>query len=312
MSAAEKIAYVLLAMLGGLFVLGAGAALLEPRVRRAPWEGIVVRGGRVLRATWLRTLAFAIAVQLGEVPTLFVFAVVSFFALREFVSLTPIRASDYRALLFAFYVAVPLNYILIGLHSYSLFVIFLPVYVCLTLPVLSVLKADTERYLERMAKLQMGLMITVFCVSHAPALLMLQIPGFRAHTPLLLLYLVILSRGADGLQWLFTQWFGKRALMPRVVAEVSLEGVVASGLCITVLGAALSWMTPFKLWQSAFMALLIVVAGFLGKLVVAAIKQSLWARRLPEEGGGTLQRIDSLCFAAPLFFHLTRYFFAVA
>jgi phosphatidate cytidylyltransferase len=310
MTGAEKLAYVLLALLGGVFVLAIGSFLLADRVRRHPWDAIVEYGNRVLRADWLRLLILAAALQLGEVPTLLVFAVLSFFALREFVSLTPIKASDYRALLFAFYVAVPVNYVLVGLHWYSLFVIFIPVYVCLTLPVLSVLKADTERYLERMAKLQMGVMITVFCVSHAPALLMLEIPRFEGQMPLLLLYLLIVSRSADAVQWLVSLLWGRRAVFQGVVSGLTVEGVVASVILAAALGAGLVWMTPFSAWQSALMALLIGLAGFLGKLVVAAIKRSLWAARMPEDVGGTLRRIDALCFAAPLFFHLTRYFFA--
>jgi phosphatidate cytidylyltransferase len=60
------------------------------------------------------------------------------------------------------------------------------------------------------------------------------------------------------------------------------------------------------------MSLAITLAGFAGGLIMSAIKRDRGVKdygALIQGHGGMLDRIDSLCFAAPIFFHLTRYFF---
>ena len=123
-----------------------------------------------VRASWPLLIVFAIAFCLGEAALLIFFAFASFFALREFSALTPTRRHDHVILIIAFYIAIPVQYILLGYEEIGLFSLFIPVYLFLTLPVVMALAKDTDRFLDRVAKVQWGIMLAIFCVSHAPAI----------------------------------------------------------------------------------------------------------------------------------------------
>jgi len=250
---------------------------------------------------------------LGRIATLVLFALASFLALREFITLTPTRPGDHLPLCLCFYVAIPLQYWLIGSDWYGLFVILIPVYGFLLLPAVSALAGDTEHFLERNTKIQWGLMLTVYCISHAPALLLLRIPGFEGSNLLLLLYLLLVVQISDVLQYVFGKLFGRHKLAPKVSPSKTIEGLVGGGLSAAAIGAALWWITPFTPLQSGMLSLLIVLCGFLGGLALSAVKRSLGAKdwgQMIEGHGGMLDRLDSVTFAAPVFFHVVRYGFA--
>ncbi len=264
-----------------------------------------------IKAWWVMVAVFALAFVFGKAVTLLLFAFVSFYALREFLSLTPTHPSDHRAIAAAFYVFLPLQYWLIWIDWLSMLTILIPVYAFLLLPVLSVTKGVTGDYLSRIAKIQWGLMLAVFCVSHAPALLILDLGG----TPPihLLFFLITVVQLSDVLQYVAGKLFGRTRLAPNVSPSKTVEGLIGGGLAATAAGAALWWITPFTPLQAAGMAAAIVVAGFLGGLVLSAVKRSLGAKdwgTMIEGHGGALDRMDSVTFAAPLFFHLVNYFFA--
>ncbi|WP_185982494.1 phosphatidate cytidylyltransferase [Aureimonas mangrovi] len=265
-----------------------------------------------IRSWWLMVAVFAVAFAFGKGVTLVLFALTSFYCLREFISLTPTRPADHAALAVAFYVFLPLQYVLIGIDWQSLFSIAIPVYAFLLLPVLAVLKHETGEFLMRTAKVQWALMLTVYCISHAPALLLLRIPGFEGGGFLLLFFLVAIVQASDVLQYIFGKLFGRHKIAPVVSPNKTWEGFVGGGATATLLGAALYWITPFSPLQAAGMALAIVLAGFCGGLVLSAVKRSLGAKdwgRMIEGHGGALDRMDSVTYAAPLFFHLTNYYF---
>ncbi|MBS9721626.1 phosphatidate cytidylyltransferase [Tianweitania sp. BSSL-BM11] len=267
-----------------------------------------------IRAWWLMVAIFAVAFVFGKGITLVLFALTSFYCLREFISLTPTKAGDHSALAFAFYVFLPLQYLLIAIDWQSLFSIAIPVYAFLLLPVLAVLRHDTDDFLARTAKLQWALLLTVYCISHAPALLLLRIPGFENKGVLLLFFLVTVVQASDVLQYIFGKLFGRHKIAPVVSPNKTWEGFVGGGLAATLLGAGLFWITPFTPLQAAGMALAIVLAGFCGGLVLSAVKRSMGAKdwgRMIEGHGGALDRMDSVTYAAPLFFHLVNYYFAV-
>jgi phosphatidate cytidylyltransferase len=266
-----------------------------------------------IRGSWAIVGVFALAFALGGEALTVVFALASFFALREFIALTPTRGSDYWALVIAFYVAIPLQYVLVAGGLYGWYAVVIPVYLFLVLPVVMALRQDTERYLERVAKVQWGLMISVYCVSHAPAIATLEIAGYEQRGALLLLYLLLVVQLSELLAVIFSAGFGRTPLLSNPAKSV--EGVLAGGIAATAVGTALWWMTPFSWWQSLLMSAAIVVAGFLGGLVLASVKRSMGARDTFLEGGvqlarGVLGRLDALSFAAPVFFHLTLLFFA--
>lgn len=155
-------------------------------------------------------------------------------------------------------------------------------------------------------------MICVYCVSHAPALLTLEIPGFEGQNGKLLFYFVLVVQASDVLQYIWGKLFGKHKIAPTVSPNKTWEGFLGGVTTATLLGTALWWATAFTPWQAAGMSLAITLMGFVGGLVMSAIKRDRGVKdygTLIQGHGGVMDRIDSLCFSAPVFFHLTRYFF---
>jgi phosphatidate cytidylyltransferase len=173
-----------------------------------------------------------------------------------------------------------------------------------------VLAGDTSRFLERTAVHQWGLMICVYFLSHVPALLLLPAHGIRYQNIKLMFFLVLVVEFSDVSQYVWGKTIGRRAVAASISPNKTWEGLIGGGLTATALGAALWWATPFSSAVAALMALLLVVMGFVGGLIMSAIKRD---RGVKDYGafiaghGGILDRIDSLCFAAPIFFHVTRY-----
>ena len=263
-------------------------------------------------AWWLMSAAFLVATLTGGVGSLVLFALVSVLALREFVTLSPTSRADHRALAWAFFVVIPVQYVLVGVEWYGLFSIMIPVYVFLLLATRMVLAGETENFLERAATVQWALMACVYCVSYAPALLLLDIDGYDASSGKLLLFLVLVVQASDVLQFVWGKVLGRRPIAPTISPNKTWEGFLGGVACATLLGTALWWATPFNPWQAAGMSLLIALAGFAGGLVMSAIKRDRGVKDygglLPGHGG-VLDRIDSLLFAAPIFFHVTRFAF---
>lgn len=261
------------------------------------------------RSWWVMTLVLAGAVALGDAAIVALFALLSFMALREFWTLTPSRRGDHRALFLSFFVVLPLHYWMVGAQWYGVFGILIPVYGFLILPAVSTLAGDTRDFLGRSARVQWGLMLCVYTISHAPALLMLDT---GTDPVLLLLYLVIVAQFSDVLQYVFGKLLGRTKLAPGISPSKTVGGLVGGGLSAILLGTLLAPLTPFDWWQAAGMSTVIVVAGFFGGFVLSAVKRDLGAKDwgyLIHGHGGILDRLDSISFAAPLFFHLTRYWF---
>jgi phosphatidate cytidylyltransferase len=247
---------------------------------------------------------------LGKGGVIALFFLVSFFALREFLSLAYTRRGDHTAMAAAFYLALPLQYFLVGIEWYGLYSILIPVYAFLLLPILAATGGDTQRFLERASKVQWGLMICVYCISHVPALLTLPIPGFEGQNMMLIAFLVIVVQGSDVLQYIWGKLLGKHKVAPVLSPSKTWEGLIGGVASATLLGMALHGITPFSPWQAAGMAFLICVMGFFGGLVMSAIKRDRgvkdWGHMI-EGHGGMLDRVDSVIFAAPIFFHAVRY-----
>ena len=296
---------VLASLIGGVLAL---------RSRGAPSATITNLNQRIA-AWWWMVGVLAACFWLGAGATVLLFAFASLIALREFVTLTPTRAGDHWSLVAAFYVLLPIQYWLIWTDWYGLFAIFLPVYGLLLLPTLGALQGDTEQFLERITKVQWGLLVCVYFISYAPALLLIELGGAGDQANLMLLfYLLLVVQISDVLQYVCGKLFGRTKLAPKVSPSKTVEGLVGGGLLAVGVGTALYWATPFTPWQAAGMSAVIVLAGFLGGLALSAVKRSLGAKdwgQMIEGHGGMLDRLDSVCFAAPVFFHLCRYFFQV-
>lgn len=266
-------------------------------------------------AWWVMVVVLTVALVSGQLGSVILFGLLSFLALREFVTLTPTRLGDHRTLFWAFFVITPLQYWLVWERAYGLFVILIPVYTFLFVPLRSAVSGDCERFLERTAKIQWALMVCVFCVSHAPALLMLEIPGYAGRNATLLLYFMIVVQLSDVFQYIWGKTLGRHKIAPSVSPNKTWEGFVGGILTACGVGAALWWATPFNPWQAALVSLVVTFMGFAGGLVMSAIKRDRGVKdygSLIEGHGGVLDRIDSICFAAPVFFHVVRFFFTTA
>jgi phosphatidate cytidylyltransferase len=265
-----------------------------------------------IRAWWVMAIIFFSAMAVGKTGAYILFGFISFWALREFVTLTPTKRGDHRVLFIAFFIVIPLQYYLLSAEWYGVFITLIPIFGFLLLPARAAAAGDCERFLERTAKIQWGLMISVYCVSHAPALLTLKIPGYKGENAKLLFWFVLIVELSDVFQYVWGKTLGKHMIAPTVSPNKTWEGFAGGIATAILLGTALYWATPFRPLQAAAMALAITMMGFAGGLTMSAIKRD---RGVKDFGGviaghgGVLDRIDSLAYAAPIFFHLTRFYF---
>jgi len=267
-----------------------------------------------IKAWWSMVALLAIAFAIGKAGVIVLFALASLAALREFITLTPTRRGDHVALAVAFFIALPLQYYLIWIGWYGLYSVFIPVYVFLLLAAIAALRQDTTNFMSRVAETQWGLMVCVFSLSHVPALLVLEIPGYDGRNILLIAFLILVVQSSDVLQYVWGKLLGRHKIAPDLSPSKTVEGFVGGIASASVLGAFLWWITPFSPWQAGAIALLINLMGFFGGLVMSAIKRDRGVKDwgwMIEGHGGVLDRLDSVIFAAPVFFHITRYWWTV-
>lgn len=304
-----------IAGIGGLLLLASAIGFvlqrrLSPDGQNEAIENLNAR----IRAWWVMAIAISLAFLAGRTGVIVLFALCSFAALREFMTLTNASRADHRTLAAVFFIVLPVQYVLIGISWYGLFSIFIPVWVFLLLPIVSALAGDTRNYLVRVAEMQWALMICVFCVSHVPALLNLNIAGYEGRGVLLIAFLVIVVQLSDVLQYVWGKLIGRHKIAPVLSPSKTIEGLIGGALTATLIGASLWWMTPFSPLEAAGMSLAITLMGFLGGLVMSAIKRDRgvkdWGHSIAGHGG-FVDRLDSVIFAAPVFFHLTRYYWSL-
>ena len=263
-----------------------------------------------IRAWWAMIAVMVIAIALGNNVTYCVFALLSYLTLREFITLTPTTASDHTTLFIAFFIAIPIQYMLLAIKWYGMYSIFVPVHLFFAMSLVSALTQDTSAFLSRNAKINWALMVCVYGLSHAPAVLILDIKHYAGNNALLLFYFLLVVQISDVLQYVVGKLFGRHKIAPQLSPSKTVEGFIGGGLLATLCGASLYRVTPFSFGAAFGISLAIVTAGFVGGLVLSAVKRSLgtkdWGSMIAGHGG-MLDRVDSICFAAPVFFHLVRY-----
>lgn len=286
--------------------------VLKGRARSDAARATVDNLNARIRAWWVMVAVFGVAVATGGIGSVILFAVMSFLAMREFMTLAPTGQTDHSALFWAFFVFAPIQYVLVGVQWYGLFAILIPVYAFIAIPTRMAIAGDTTRFLERTSTVQWGIMACVYCISYAPALLMLEVPGYHGTGATLLFFFVLVVQLNDVMQYIWGKLLGKHHIAPKVSPNKTWEGFIGGTLTATAVGTLLWWATPFSPGAAALMSLLITLAGFAGGLVMSAVKRDRGVKdygTLIEGHGGVLDRVDSLLFAAPLFFHLTRFFY---
>jgi phosphatidate cytidylyltransferase len=269
---------------------------------------------RELRAVWFGAVLFWIAWAAGALVSTLLFGVVSFVALRELITLTHTRRADHRSLLLAFFVVLPLQYVLVARRHFDLFTVFIPVYVFLAIPVISAFGNDPQRFLERTAKIQWGIMVCIYGISHAPALLLLDLPNIGGRGAFLVLYLVVVVAVAQIAQEVASRTLRRRPVARAISRSFSLRAWGVGALSGALLGAALYWAIPFKPIPALIMGFIAGGCGTLGAFVMKALKRDAgvrsWGGKASVTGAvGLLDRIAPLCFAAPVFFHAVRWYF---
>jgi phosphatidate cytidylyltransferase len=290
------------------------ATIVGQVIKRQPHLGLHAAAiesfnGRV-RAWWIICSLLAVAF-LSHMLTVILFGLLSFWALREFITLTPTRLGDHRALFWVFLFFTPLQYVLVGMGDDELFSVMIPVYAFLFIPARIALSGDYKRFLERVAKIQSGLLICVYCLSFAPALLYLPIPEHenRGHARLLFFFVTI-ALFSEAMQFLWSRLYGQHVIAPTINAARTWEGLIGCTVSAALAGIVLFWATPYhEVWEAALMSMVIAVMGFAGSMTMSAIKRDRGVRdygTLVEGHGGVLDRIDAICFAAPVFYLLTK------
>ncbi|MBL8825425.1 MAG: phosphatidate cytidylyltransferase [Planctomycetaceae bacterium] len=269
-----------------------------------------------IHAWWLMCAVLAATCATSNTAVHIFFGVLSFWSLREFITLTPTRVADHRTLFWVFFLITPAQYVLValsdsprwGVLAFETFSVMIPVYGFLFVPARIALAGDYKRYLERCAKIQAGMMICVYCLSHATALLELELHGTANNQALLFFFCLVTVLG-DAFGFLFEKLWGKHPIVPSINPNKSWEGVMSGIASATLLGTAMFWVTPFTVWQTALISCVIATVGFTGGLTMSAIKRDRGVKdygTLVEGHWGVLDRIDSICFAAPIFYHFTR------
>ena len=313
-AASSDLIHLVLGIFGVLIIASVIGYVLQRRLSPDGSNAAIENLNARIKAWWAMVILIGIAFLAGRTGVILLFAFCSFAALREFITLTNTRRADHWALAAAFFVALPVQYYLLWAEEYGIFSIFIPVYAFLFMPIIAVLRGDTERFLIRIAEVQWALMICVFCASHVPALLTLHIPGYQGRNVLLIAFLVIVVQLCDVLQYVWGKLFGRHKIAPKLSPSKTVEGFVGGVVSATLIGAALWWITPFTPLQAGLLAFVITLMGFFGGLVMSAIKRDRGVKdwgHLIEGHGGLIDRLDSVVFSAPIFFHLVRYWWSL-
>lgn len=306
------------ALLGSVFVFLVIATLLGRWLKQQTSLGLDERSvssfNSRVQAWWFFSVVLGFAFFAPKL-TVMLFCALAFWALREFITLTPTSTGDHRALFWVFFLFTPLQFVLVAFDYYAFYSILIPVYAFLFIAARVAVSGDFKHFLERVAKIQFGLLVCVYCLSFAPALLYIQckqMDGDYANARLLFFFVTIVLF-SELLQFFCSRIFGKHLIAETIDTNRTWEGLLGGACATGVVGLSLFWATPFPYWwQAGAMSLTIAVMASAGALTMAAIKRDrgeVTSGTLIEGHGGVLSRIDAICFAAPVFYHVTNYFF---
>ena len=316
LSISQQVGLLFVGLFGALLLITFIAFSRTLRERSTEQQEAHERFKRDLRAVWAGAVLFWVAWASGAVGATLLFGVLSFVALREFITLTHTRRGDHRSLLLAFFVVLPLQFMMAGGRRFDLFTVFIPVYVFLAIPVVSAFGNDAHRFLERTAKIQWGIMVCVYGMSHAPALLLLDLPGYKGRGAFLVFYLVVVVAVAQLVQEAASRRLRRRPVARAISRDFSWRAWGIGALAGGGVGLLLFWATPFDPLAALMMGLIAGATGTLGEFVMHALKRDAgvrnWGGKASVTGAvGLLDRVAPLCFAAPVFFHAVRWYFGL-
>ena len=258
---------------------------------------------------WMIAILFGILLAPTTVSIIF-FALLSFLALKEFFSIMPTRQADRRILLWA-YLAIPLQYYWVATNWYGMFLIFIPIYVFLFLPMRAVFIGETKGFIRSLGTIHWAVMLSVLCVSHIAYLLQLPVKNEQAGALGVVLFLIFITQFNDVCQYIWGKTLGKHKIIPKVSPKKTWEGFIGGVITVTLIsGFVAPYLTPLTMVQGFVAGTLIAISGFVGDVVISSVKRDLAIKdsgTLIPGHGGLLDRIDSLIYTAPLFFHFLYY-----
>ncbi len=258
------------------------------------------------RSWWLMIAMLFIVLSVSKNMAISFFGFLSFLALKEFLSIVPTRMVD-RKVVFWAYLSIPIQYYWVSIGWYGLFIVFIPVYIFLLLPLRMILIGETKGFIRSAGILHWSVMLTVFCLSHIAYLLILPIKNIDAGSIGLVLFLLFMTQFNDVCQFIWGKLFGRHKIIPKVSPNKTWEGFIGGFITITFCaGAVAPLLTPLSHQQGLMAGAIIGCSGFIGDVVISAVKRDL---QIKDSGylipghGGILDRMDSLIFTSPLFFH---------
>lgn len=301
---------ILKTMIGILATLIISSLVTTILAKKNPDKDYSELSSRV-KTWWFMAGIFCAALLIGREVSIAFFAFLSFLAVKEYFSMIETRRTDRRVLAWV-YLAIPIQYFWVGIEWYGMFIIFIPVYLFLFIPFRTVLTGVTEGYISAIGTIHWGAMTMIFSLSHIAYLLVLPEINDKGG-PSLVLFLVVLTQANDVFQYISGKMFGKHKIVPEISPKKTTEGFLG-GVLLTTLLASLAgpFLTPLSLEHSILAGLIIAISGFIGDITISALKRDLGVKdsgSLLPGHGGILDRVDSLSYTAPLFFHFAYYLY---
>ena len=265
------------------------------------------------KSWWAMATIFVLATIVHSVITFISLGLLSFFALRELSAISKnIREADRKVLIWC-YLSIPIQYYLAYIGQYGPFLIFIPVFMYLWIAFMLVIVGEVEDISRSMSVLPAQLMLTVFGVSHLAFLVSLpDIEGFDIGGRALLLFVVFITEMNDNFQFTWGKLFGRFKIIPKVSPNKTWEGLIGGVVTTVIVGYFLRFLTPFSEIEILITCGCIAIVGFIGDVVVSAIKRDIGIKdtgsAIPGHGG-LLDRIDSLAVTGPFFFHIVYFMY---
>ena len=304
----DEVLYVLIGIVAVLIISTIITKIMKQKNNSSGLKEVEMR----IRSWWIMFIIFTFALIIHSTISLIFMALLCFLALKEYFSLIPFNRA-HRLVLFWAYMTIPIQFLLIYFGLYGMFIVFIPVYMFLLIPIQAIIVGETKNFLRSIATVQWGVMLMVFGLSHLAFLLVLPGREESVAGAGLVLFLVVLTQANDVAQFIWGKMLGKKKIVPKVSPNKTWAGFIGGVLTTTVLAVILApLITPFSLFASIIAGLYLGLTGFIGDVNISALKRDLNIKdtsAIIPGHGGILDRVDSLTYTAPLFFHFTRYFY---
>tara|TARA_B100000902_G_scaffold208214_1_gene198244 strand:- start:9765 stop:10718 length:954 start_codon:yes stop_codon:yes gene_type:complete len=266
------------------------------------------------RSWWIMCFIFLFASTVHPIITYIGLSFLSFFTLREIYTLLKLRDADRNALLFC-YLSIPIQYYFAYLGWYTMFLIFIPVFMFVIIPFLLVINGETKDIIRSMCILPTSLMLGVFGISHLALLISFpELNNGEISGKALLLFLIFITESNDIMQYIFGKIFGKNKILPNISPNKTWEGFIGGVISSMIIGLAMGFLTPLNSWQLILISFLISILGFMGDSIISAVKRDFGVKDMGDSipgHGGFLDRIDSLSTTSSPFFHLIYFMIVI-